>query len=63
MYVIPRDACPYLYVQLSIVDRHDTVIDFANDSVGAVGPRQRAKLIFESFADGAYTAHLSNIGC
>jgi hypothetical protein len=64
MYVIPRDGCPsFLSVELSIEDASGTIVDFAIDSVGAVGARRRAKLIFTSFDAAARKATLSTFDC
>jgi hypothetical protein len=63
MYVIPKDGCSSLYVQLSIEDGNGTVIGSTGDSVGAVKAGQRAKLIFDSFDDAAQSGRVSDVSC
>jgi hypothetical protein len=64
MIVIPRDGCPSnLYVELSVVNRNDAVIDYTNDSVGRVDAGQRARLIFDGIANNAKGVKLSEFSC
>jgi hypothetical protein len=64
LYVIPQDGCASsLYVEVSLEDRHWTAVGYSNDSVGAVRPGQRAKLLFDSFTDGAALATITDISC
>jgi hypothetical protein len=63
MYVIPRDGCSYLYMELSTVDSAGTVVGFTNDSVVGVGPGEKARLMFTITDPGATGARFSSISC
>jgi hypothetical protein len=63
MYVIPRDGCSTLYMELSTVDASGTVVGFTNDSVVGVGPGEKARLVFTITDPGATGARFNSISC
>ena len=64
MYMIPKDGCGAdLFVTISIEDTHGTTVDSSVDSVGSIEAGHRARLVFNSFADGASAAHITDIKC
>lgn len=65
MRVISRDGCPSsLYAEINVLSG-DTVIGYANDTVGSLDPGDVAELAFQSFEDGYGTlsGRLKEINC
>jgi hypothetical protein len=61
---IARYGCPNsLYVELSLLDSAGTAIGYTNDAIGAVAPQQHAKLLFDTFEDGAQKARITQVSC
>lgn len=64
MYVIARNGCPTsVYVELNLLDGSDTNLGYTNDTTAALAPGQKAKLVFDTFADGVESANLAEISC
>jgi hypothetical protein len=63
MDVLAEDGCDDLYVEVTILDRGDNAIDYANDALSGLQPGEIAKLSFESFNEAAASARLSEINC
>lgn len=63
LYVVPRDGCGYLYVELSVLDGTGTAIGYTNAVGSGVQPGQRARLIFDSFDKAASKARISKVSC
>lgn len=63
MSVVSQVGCSSLYVEINILDSAGNNIGYTNDTTSGLRPGQTAKLIFDSFEDGASTAQLSKISC
>lgn len=64
MSIIARDGCPSShYAEITILDSSGTNKGFTNDTTSGLGASQKAKLIFETFEQGAKTAMLAKISC
>ena len=64
MMLMAKEGCSSsLYVELSILDRNEIQIGFANDFVTSALRMQKSKMIFESFDESADTARISKISC
>jgi len=61
--VISRDGCPSgLYAEVNKLNSSGTVIGWSNDSVPALGPGQKARLVFVTY-DPADSSTLAEISC
>ena len=57
-------GCPRgLYGEVTVLDGSKIAIGYTNDTVGALGVGQQAKLVFESFESGARYAQPSELSC
>lgn len=63
MYLIPKDGCSSLYVELSIQDSSGTVVDSSASVLSGVAAGQRAKMVFDTFDEAADTARIASITC
>jgi hypothetical protein len=64
MLVTASAGCPRgLYAEVTILDRSKVAIGYTNDTVGALNAGQQARLVFESFDEGATYAQPSDLSC
>lgn len=64
--VYVKDGCPGgLYAEISISKDDDTVVDWTNATLGAIGPDTNAQLIFGKYGDanGGTMARVSKLSC
>lgn len=59
-----RDGCPNdLYAEIQIFDKDDFAIGWTNDTTGSLRPGQQAKLVFDTFEEGARSARPNEFNC
>jgi hypothetical protein len=58
-----EDCQAGVYVEINILDKSGTVVDWANDSVPALASGRSAKLIFETFERAGTTAQVATTTC
>jgi len=62
--VIAHYGCSGIYAELSVMDSADRVIDYANDSIGAVRAGQHGILKPSFYSDGgSHTGRLASLTC
>lgn len=64
MMVRPELSCPRgVYVEVNLLNRAGTVVDWTNDSVPALAAGEKAKLIFETYNDDVAKARVAHASC
>lgn len=63
MFVVSKNGCSSLYVELSIIDDAGNNVGYTNDVASGVTAGQQAKLIFDNFENKGSKARLSKVSC
>jgi len=63
MFLVTRDGCGNLYVELTVLDREGTVIGYTNDSLSEIRPGEQAAMTFDAVEAGADKARLADVSC
>jgi hypothetical protein len=64
MELVAKDGCPNnLYVELSLLDSNDVNVGLTNETTSSVPPGGIARMVFETYEDGAAKARVAEISC
>lgn len=63
MFVVSKNGCSSLYVELAILDDAGNNVGYTNDLASGVAAGQQAKLVFPNLETGASKARISKVTC